>query len=566
MHRSSLASVGNVDQHPDSHSSTLRHSIEETKAINAQERRSNHTFTPPTSSLSNQSSSNDLHMSFSSISVDIPPLNYAMEKLLSPEDTYLSHTVEELPMTSAEPDSGRVFRCFFFQDTSIRNYLVSLEPTQTVEVPMPPLEDSQKIVIDQPLVHERKSCSYEANYPSLPIMSNYLKWYVSELRINRPLIYRRATPLERRRDHHRRFSHSYNDLNQMCDLQHRSIDSHARKMSNEWEHLIYSTLSLEHWNYSGHERQCQSNEHIFPSDHWSATQNNRNLVLCVNNDEDEEDEYEDSCHSRTSYEWTGRIRIISISVLAAQRILNRSVGNGDTLIRNESVKKKLFDILNDDELENACLEDMSEELDQLPMIHRHSFKNVSSTVATSDDPIYSSPPIACAIPLAISASLSSSSSSFNDNHLSTATNYSTADRYYSRSHSHLITTSLDPIPINSNNNAASYLSVSPQLRPSWFTSPSPQWRLEDQQPITVGTSERDLGVHENIRSQRLLRNEATEYSMKENKYLENCTHHCRNEQKCVDYSLLNSSTPIVDDATMLFPLISDKPSNLLMFI
>lgn len=47
------------------------------------ERRSNQTFTPPTSSLSHESpSSNDLHSTLSALSVDLPPLNYALEKFL----------------------------------------------------------------------------------------------------------------------------------------------------------------------------------------------------------------------------------------------------------------------------------------------------------------------------------------------------------------------------------------------------------------------------------------------------------------------------------------------------
>ncbi|CAF4690221.1 unnamed protein product, partial [Rotaria magnacalcarata] len=67
----------------------------------------------------------------------------------------------------------------------------------------------------------------------------------------------------------------------------------------------------------------------------------------------------------------------------------------DKLIRNESVKQKLFDILNDDELENACLEDMSQEFEQLSFTHDHHRRDlpiINSFSSSSDDALYSSPP------------------------------------------------------------------------------------------------------------------------------------------------------------------------------
>jgi hypothetical protein len=62
-----------------------------------QERRSNHTFTPPTSSLSNESSSNDLHLTLSSVSVDLPQLSYAIEKFLVDDDNPVYQIAEEFP-------------------------------------------------------------------------------------------------------------------------------------------------------------------------------------------------------------------------------------------------------------------------------------------------------------------------------------------------------------------------------------------------------------------------------------------------------------------------------------
>ena len=133
-------------------------------------------------------------------------------------------------------------------------------------------------------------------------MSNHLKWYVSELRINRPLIYRTATSFGQKR----RFSHSFSNLNQISNQQYRSSDRQQDKMPKEFHQTIYSTLSLEHWNQSASDRRHQSNECIFRSDHWSTTDNNKNLILNVpNNDNHEEEDddgdddlYEDPCGSR----------------------------------------------------------------------------------------------------------------------------------------------------------------------------------------------------------------------------------------------------------------------------
>lgn len=75
--------MGNID-----HYSTRRLidvSTENKQII--QERKSNQTFSPPTSSLSNDSSSrNNLHSTISSLSVDLPELKYALEKFLGDND------------------------------------------------------------------------------------------------------------------------------------------------------------------------------------------------------------------------------------------------------------------------------------------------------------------------------------------------------------------------------------------------------------------------------------------------------------------------------------------------
>ena len=173
---------------------------------------------------------------------------------------------------------------------------------QIVEVAPLPVEQNPLVQIHETIIQERKLPENQIDYSSFSIMSNHLKWYVSELRINRPLVYRTSTKFgHQQRDHHRQFSRSFHDLNQVCNQQHRSSDRQQLKMPQEFHQTIYSTSSLEHWNQSASDRRYQSNECIFRSDHWSAAEDDQNLVLNVANDDDDDDDddlYEDPCGSR----------------------------------------------------------------------------------------------------------------------------------------------------------------------------------------------------------------------------------------------------------------------------
>jgi hypothetical protein len=261
--------------------------------------------------------------------------------------------------------------------------------------------------------------------------------------------------------------------------------------------------------------------------------------------------------------------------VGTQRTLHQSLGRDDTLIRNESVKKKLFDILNDDELENACLEDMSQEFEKMSLTHHNHHHdlpivNSFSSSSSSDDALYSSPPNELNLPFPSPPPLSSS---YNEN-LSIHIN-NTTEHYFGRSR--LITTSLDKIPMNNNanNHPSSPCLLRPSYedtRPSWYTSPSPQWRMDDQFPMATvlkrHSSKKDNHSNgiDSIDPNRLLRTKVTEYDVKENKYIQKSNHHHpQKEQKHVSYSLMNASTPVVDDSTTI-PIIQDKSSNLLMFI
>jgi len=214
---------------------------------------------------------------------------------------------------------------------------------------------------------------------------------------------------------------------------------------------------------------------------------------------------------------------------------------------------------------------MSQEFEKMSLTHHHrDLQTLNSFSSSSDDALYSSPPNELYLPLPLPTP--PLSSSYNEN-LSANIN-STKERYFGRSR--LITTSLDKIPMN--NNAYNHLSSTCLLRPSyehtrpsWYTSPSPQWRMDDQLPMASvlkkHSSKNDDHLN-GIDPNRFLSTKVAEYDVKENKYIQkyNHHHHHRKEQNHVSYSLMNTSTPLVDNSTTILPIIQDKSSSLLMFI
>lgn len=260
-------------------------------------------------------------------------------------------------------------------------------------------------------------------------------------------------------------------------------------------------------------------------------------------------------HVRTRISRTIRTHVCLI--LVAPRTLGRSIGKDDTLIRNESVKKKLFDILNDDELENACLEDMNEEFDRLSLTDGEYRPAIYSFSSSSDDALYSSPPNELQLPVSTPPPLSSSC---HENLSANADN--TTERCFGRSR--LITNSLDEIPWNLN--ASDQRSSASLLRPSWYTSPSPQWRVDDQNTL-ASVQKRHFARLDlpHVESRRMLRAEISEYPVRETKYIGTCAHPGK-EQMHIGYSLMNTSMPLINETARVFPLIEEKSSNLLMFI
>ncbi|CAF0721208.1 unnamed protein product [Adineta steineri] len=495
----------------------LHESIDQEKQI-SQERRSNHTFTPPTSSLSNDSLSDDLHVTLSSFSVDLPQLKYAIEKFLVDDNNPVYEVAEEFSTDCSHSHQD----C---HETNNHNSHVTMSALQHDQIDNTELYSMHKNDVNNEIPTDSSH------------MSNSFKWYVSELRINRPLIYRTQCINRQETIKNRKLSHSVNDLMHIYNVKKHSEIGKYKIISKKTDDIAYSTLSLQ--NIHNQQIYSQSNDNIILNNYLSCTDDDFNISNSNEN-------------------------IKQISPLIIQRTLNRSLSRDDTLIRNESVKKKLFDILNDDELENACIEDMSLEFEKMTITHHHrrDLPIINSFSSSSDDEaIYSSPPNELHLPPPLS-------SSYNEN-LSTHTN-NTTECYLGRSR--LITTSLDKIPMN--NNAYDHLSPSYILRPSyestqpsWYTSPSPQWRTDDQLPMTSILKRHSLkndsylNGTDNINHNQLV----TDYDIKENRFIPKYNHH-RKEPKHVSYSLMNTSTPLVDDSTPMLPIIQDKSPNLLMFI
>lgn len=70
-------------------------------------------------------------------------------------------------------------------------------------------------------------------------MSNHMKWYVSELRIHKPLIYRTQWTNTQSNSKRRQLSHSVNDLIQIYDPE----NGNYRVISKTTDDSVHSTLS-----------------------------------------------------------------------------------------------------------------------------------------------------------------------------------------------------------------------------------------------------------------------------------------------------------------------------------
>jgi hypothetical protein len=110
---SPLSLMGTIDHRPDIRflpnldSKKVLYDFNEEEKSSVHERRSSDTFTPPTSSLSHDSSSNDLHLTSSSFSVDLPQLKYAIEKFLIDDNEPIYQIPDEFSPGSSPVYHGK---------------------------------------------------------------------------------------------------------------------------------------------------------------------------------------------------------------------------------------------------------------------------------------------------------------------------------------------------------------------------------------------------------------------------------------------------------------------------
>lgn len=112
--------MGTVDYHSDTpllanvDSKTTLYDYRNKEKHTMPEQRSSHTFTPPTVSLSNESSSNDLHLTVSSMSADLFQLKYAIEKFLIDDDDPIYEIAKEFSSTYSFTQQDKSIHSFFF--------------------------------------------------------------------------------------------------------------------------------------------------------------------------------------------------------------------------------------------------------------------------------------------------------------------------------------------------------------------------------------------------------------------------------------------------------------------
>jgi hypothetical protein len=122
-----------------------------------------------------------------------------------------------------------------------------------------------------------------------PNMSNSMKWYVSELRINRPLIYRTRTTCREQRTCSSRLSHSFDHLNQ---FEHCPIDEQHQTRTRTTMDMFDPTSAL---HVSRHSWHCQQQ-----SRHYQSMENIA-CRQCSSHTEADVDQWSDNdtCQSRT---------------------------------------------------------------------------------------------------------------------------------------------------------------------------------------------------------------------------------------------------------------------------
>lgn len=122
--------------------------------------------------------------------------------------------------------------------------------------------------------------------------SNNMKWYVSELRINRPLIYQTQCTIEQQNTCHRKFSHSVNDLKHFYNIINCQEFSKNRVRTKKFYNTAHSTLSLQTFNNQQQTYCYHSDDNILLDKNLSCTDDD------LNNLSNDEDNHEDQSLSR----------------------------------------------------------------------------------------------------------------------------------------------------------------------------------------------------------------------------------------------------------------------------
>ncbi len=131
-------------------------------------------------------------------------------------------------------------------------------------------------------MHEKNTNDEAPSRP--PPISNSMKWYVSELRINRPLIYRTQWTNGQQGSNNRKFSHSANDLKQIYNATNLQENDQNRITTRKTDDIAYSTLSLHSFNNQQEHYRHQSDDNILHNNHLSSTDDD------INNLQSDEDD------------------------------------------------------------------------------------------------------------------------------------------------------------------------------------------------------------------------------------------------------------------------------------
>jgi hypothetical protein len=122
-----------------------------------------------------------------------------------------------------------------------------------------------------PTTHEKSTNDEISSRPSPA--SNNMKWYVSELRINRPLIYRTKWTFEQQYGSNRKLSHSVNDLKQIYNIINRQENGKYKITTGKTDDTTYSTLSLQNFSNSKQSHH-KSDDNILRNNYLSCTDDN----------------------------------------------------------------------------------------------------------------------------------------------------------------------------------------------------------------------------------------------------------------------------------------------------